>query len=41
MPCPPFDGGRETALPCPLYDSGAAGIEIGYGFSIGHSSEQK
>ena len=25
---PTINPGRETALPCPLYDSGAAGIDI-------------
>jgi hypothetical protein len=25
---PTIDPGRETALPCPLYHSGAAGIDI-------------
>ena len=24
----PYDGGRDTALPSPLYHSGAAGIDI-------------
>ena len=28
--------GRETALPCPLYHSGAAGIDISYAFLIRH-----
>ena len=25
---PTINPGRETALPCPLYDSGAAGIDL-------------
>ena len=29
---PTIDRGRETALPCPLYYSGAAGIDISKNF---------
>ncbi|MEG3879237.1 hypothetical protein QT972_17945 [Microcoleus sp. herbarium7] len=34
-------GVGKRLLECPLYHSGAAGIDISHGFSIGHSLEQK
>ena len=39
MPCPyNIIFGRDTALPCPLYHSGATGIDIKYQAAIGARS---